>query len=43
LAVAAIRKTVMGWSRINCPPVQVPVKLPGKKDGKIMREFMLPA
>jgi hypothetical protein len=41
-AVAAMRRTVMGWSRVSWPPVQVPVRLPGKKDGKIMRALLSP-
>jgi hypothetical protein len=28
-ATAAMRKTVIAWSRVNWPPTQVPVRLPG--------------
>jgi len=38
-AVAAMRNTVIAWSRTNWPPSQEPLRVPGKKDGKIMREF----
>jgi hypothetical protein len=40
LAVTAMRKMVIGWSIVTCPPVHVPLRLPGKKDGKIILELV---
>src|SRR5262249_20342535 len=39
LALTAIRITVIGWSSTNCPPTHEPLRLPGKKVGKSMREL----